>query len=74
MTRCSIQPRTREYVIKGYSFLSFARNLSKKYGRNLLDATTKTGPDPAKTASKKLSRRRAEATRELIRNKIAEKM
>ena len=37
----SIEPRTRKYV-KGYGFLSFERNLSNKYGQQLLDAATKT--------------------------------
>ena len=32
MTRYSIEPITRKYV-KGYLFLSFARNLSDKYGK-----------------------------------------
>ena len=36
MTRYSIQPRPRKYV-KGYKFLSFARNLSNKHGKQLLD-------------------------------------
>ena len=31
MTRYSIESRARKYV-KGYGFLSFARNLSNKYG------------------------------------------
>ena len=41
MTRNSIEPRTRKYV-KGYGFLSFERNLSNKYGQQLLDVATKT--------------------------------
>ena len=40
MTRYSIEPRTRKYV-KRYGFLSFARNLSNKYGEQLLDDATK---------------------------------
>ena len=32
MTRYSIKPRTRKYV-NGYRFLSFARNLSNRYGK-----------------------------------------
>ena len=50
MTRYSIQPRTSKYV-KEYGFLLFARNLSNKYGKQLLDTTTKTGVDALKTAS-----------------------
>ena len=50
----SIKPRTRKYV-KGYGFLSFVRNLSSKYGKQLLDTATKTVLDALKTASKKES-------------------
>ena len=42
MTRYSTEPRTRKYV-KGYEFLSFARNLFNKYGKQLLDTATETG-------------------------------
>ena len=38
--RCSIEPRDRIYV-KGYGFLSFARNIGKtlnnKYGQKIID-------------------------------------
>ena len=33
--RYSIEPRDRVYV-KGYGFMSFARSMSNKYGKNLL--------------------------------------
>ena len=33
MTRYFIEPRTTKYV-KGYGFLSFARNLYNKFGKN----------------------------------------
>ena len=36
----SREPRTRKYV-KGYEFLSFARNLSNKDGKKLLDNALK---------------------------------
>ena len=52
MTRYSIEPRTNKYV-KGYGFLSFTRNMSSKYWKQLLDST-KTGIDALKTASKKI--------------------
>ena len=52
MTSYSIEARMRKYV-KGYRFLSFARNLSDKYGKQLLDTTTETRLDALKTASKK---------------------
>ena len=71
MIRYSIEPRTRKYV-KEYGFLSFARNLSNKYGKQLLDIATKTGLYAAKTASKKVAHKTAEAIGELIANKIAE--
>ena len=38
--RYSIEPRERRYV-KGYGFLSFARNFSDKYGKSLMDACKK---------------------------------
>ena len=50
MTHYSIEPRTRKHV-KRYEFLLFARNLSNKYGKQLLDIATKTGLDALKTAS-----------------------
>ena len=40
MRRYSIEPRTIKYV-KRYGFLSFRRNLSNKYGKQLLDTATK---------------------------------
>ena len=68
MTRYSIEPKTKKYV-KGYGILSFARNLSKKYAKQLLD----TGIDALKTASKKVVHKVAEATGEFIGNKITDK-
>ena len=35
----SIEPRERRYV-KGYGFLSFARNLNNKYSQKLVDSAT----------------------------------
>ena len=49
MARYSIEPRTRKYG-KEYKFLSFARNLSNKYGKQLMD----TKLDALKTSSKKV--------------------
>ena len=71
--RYSTEPRFRKYV-KGYGFLSFARTLGNKYGKKLMDTTTKTGIDPAKTASKRVVQKTAEATGDLIGNKIADKI
>ena len=41
MAHYSIEPRTRKYV-KGDGFLSFAKNLTNKYGKQLKDNATKT--------------------------------
>ena len=49
ITQCSIEPRTRKYV-KVYGFLSFARNFSNRYKKQLLDE----GLVALKYASKKV--------------------
>ena len=59
---------------KKMEFLSSTRNLSDKSGKKLLDTATKTGLDAVKTASKKVVHKTAEATGELIGNKVAEKI
>ena len=51
--RYSTGPRFRKYV-KGYGFLSFARKFGDKCGKKLMDTTTKTGIDAAKTTSKRV--------------------
>ena len=66
------QPNFRKYV-KGYGFLSFARKFGDKHGKKLMDIATKTGIDAVKTASKRAVQKTAEATGDLIRNKIADK-
>ena len=74
--RYSIEPRNRIYV-KGYGFLSFAKNmgkgLSNKYGQKLFDSAKKSTSDAIKTASKRVNQKTAEATDDLIGNKIADK-
>ena len=61
--RYSVEPRDRIYV-KGYGFLSFAKNmgtratkvaknLSNKYGQKLFDAAKKSTNDAIKIASKR---------------------
>ena len=59
-------------------FLSFAKNmgksLSNKYGQKLLDSTKKSTTDAIKTASKRAIQKTAEATDDLIGNKIADKI
>ena len=87
-----IEPRKRRYI-KGYGFLSFARNFGNKYGKKLMntaiktganfnskygkkltDTAIKTGKDFATTAGKKIVHKSAEATGDLIVNKIADKI
>ena len=67
--RYSIEPRERRYV-KGYSFMSFARNFNDEYSKSLMDVS-KTF---AKTAGKKILKETAKATGDLIGNKIADKI
>ena len=88
----SIETRERRYV-KGYGFLSFAKNFgikygkklmntaiktgtnfNSKYGKKLTDTAIKTGKDFATIAGKKIVQKTAEATGDLIGNKIADKI
>ena len=71
--RYSTEPKFRKYV-QGYGFLSFARKLGDRYGKKLIDTATKTGTDAAKTASKRVVQKTAEATGDLISNQIADKI
>ena len=87
--RYSIEPTYRRYV-QGYVFLSFARRFGDKYGKKLMDTATKVGASKysksivdttkkqgselAKTAGKRIVPKSAEATGDLIGNKIADKI
>ena len=90
--RYSIESKERRYV-KGYGFLSFARNFGNKYGKKLMntviktgkkfnskygkklkDAAIKRGKNFATIADKKIVHKSAEATGDLIGNKIADKI
>ena len=82
--RCSIEPRERRHV-KGYGFLSFARNIgthaakvatnmSNKYDQNLVDIAQKSLTDAIKTSSKRAIQKTADATGDLVGNKIADKI
>ena len=68
--RYSTEPKVRKYV-KKYGFLSFARKFGDKYGKKLMDPP---GIDAAKTASKRLVQKTAEATGYFAGNKIADKI
>ena len=75
--RYSIELRDRIYI-KGYGFLSFAKNmgksLSNKYSQKLIDSAKKSTADAIKTASKRAIQKTAEATGDLVGNKIADKI
>ena len=60
--------------VKGYGFLSFAKNMGNKYSQTLLDSAKKSTTDAIKTASKRAIKKTAEATSDLIGNKIADKI
>ena len=71
--RYSVEPKFRKYV-KGYDLSSFAKRFGNKYGKKLMDTATKTGIDAAETTSKRIVQKTAEATGDLIGNKIADKI
>ena len=75
--RYLLEPRERVYI-KGYGFVSFAKNMGKssssKYSQKLLDIAKKSTTDGIKTASKRAIQKTAEATGDLIGNKIADKI
>ena len=82
--RYSIKPKERRHV-KGYGFLSFARNtgthaakvaknMSNKYSQKLVDTAKKSATDAVKTASERAIQKTAEATGDLVGNKIAYKI
>ena len=73
----SIEPRDQIYV-KGYEFLTFAtnicKNVSNKYNQKLPDSAKMSTRDAIKLASKIAIQKTAEATGDLISNKIADKI
>ena len=80
----SIEPRERRYV-KGYGFLSFARNLgthatkvakniNNKYGEKFADSAKKSATDALKIACKRTVQKTAEASGDLVGNFIADKI
>ena len=85
MQRYSGQPRDSIFI-KGYGLLPFARNTGKNAGINIsknltsifsqkiLDYAKKSAADTPKTASKGANSKTAEATDELIGNKIAKNL
>ena len=71
--RYSIEPRERRFV-KGYGFLSFAKNVSDKYSKSLMDKGIDVSKKFAKTAGKQILKETVKATGDLIGNKIADKI
>ena len=71
--RYSIEPKFRKYI-KGYGCLSFTKKFGNKYGKKLMDTATKAGIDAAKSTSRKIVQKTAEATGYLFGNKIADKI
>ena len=82
--RYSMEPRERRHV-KGYGFLSFAgnfgthankvdKNMSNKYSQKLVDTAKESATNAIKTTSKRAIQKTAEATGDLVGNKIADKI
>ena len=77
--RYSIEPKDIDLwiYVKGYGILSFAKNMGKnlshKHDQKLLDRAKKSTADAIKTATKRAIQEKAEATGDLIGNKIAYK-
>ena len=74
--RYSIEPRDRTYV-KGYGFLSFAKNMGRNLSnkiQKLFDTAKKSTTYAIKTVLKRAIQKIAEATGDLIGNKIADKI
>ena len=73
----AIDPRDRRYV-KGYGFLSFARNIGKNisnnYSQKLVETAKKSATDAIKTASKRAIQKTAKASGDLIGIAIADKI
>ena len=78
----SVQPRDRTFV-KGRGFLSLAKNMGKKIGKSIsknlsgkysqkiLDHAKQSARDVLKTTSKRVIQKTAEATGDIVGNKIA---
>ena len=71
--RYSIEPRDRIYV-KGYGFMTFAKNLSNKYSQKIIDTAKKSATDAIKTASQRAIQKNGKTTGDLVGNKIADKI
>ena len=61
-------------MLKVMVFCHLQKTFGNKCGKKLMDTATKTGMDAAKTASKRVVQKTAEATGDLIGNEIADKI
>ena len=66
---CWIEPKGRKYIV-GYHLLLFTKNFDDKYVKKIMNTTTKLGTDSTYTAPKRAVQKTAEATDDLIGNKI----
>ena len=64
----------RDIYVKGYGFLSFAKNIGNKYSQSFFDTAKKSANEARKIASKRAVQKTAEATGDYISNKIADKI
>ena len=86
--RYSLEPRYRRYV-QGQGFMSFARNIGNKYGKKIFDKSLDVGKSmkkkygkkiidnslsAGKKVGKKVLTKSAEATGDMIGNKIADRI
>ena len=82
---CRTDNKIRKYV-KGYGFMSFAKNIGNKYGKKIISATSELnqsnygkmlkskGNEFGKIAGKKILTKSTGATGDLIGSKIADKI
>ena len=61
-------------MLKNTAFCHLPENLVINMVKKLMDTAAKTGIDPAKSPSKRVVQKTAEATGDLIENKIAHKI
>ena len=54
--------------------MSFARSMSNRYGKKLVDTAKKSPTNAIKTASKRAIQKTAQSTGDLLRNRIADKI
>ena len=64
--RYSLETNYRKFV-QGYDFLSFARKFGDKYGKKLMDNSTKTGINTAKKIEDKYDKKLMDTAKNRIR-------